>query len=157
MDQDELIDFIIYAKKRGYANISEATEIIKYEKSGAIKIIVKRGDWEYADKYEGSTSFMGRETVYYKGRPIWGMTYHGRVFNENAEVKHNLTIFLKNALAQVDKDSIFRGPRIYMESDFTYINTFHGALNFFSGEEMISQKPNIGLLYELRYNGGDIK
>ncbi|RJQ29603.1 hypothetical protein C4565_01740 [Candidatus Parcubacteria bacterium] len=157
MDQDELIDFIIYAKKRGYANISEATEVIKYEKSGAIKIIIRRGDWEYTDKYVGSKSFIGHEVVYYKGKPVWSMSYHGRVQTDDETTKQHLTAFLKNALAQVDKDSIFRGPRIYMESDFTYINTFHGSLEFFSGEEMISQKPNTGLLYELRYNGGSIR
>jgi len=156
MDEKELIAFIVFAKKNGYANKEGATEIIKYEKSGAVKIIVRKEDWEYTDKYVGSESFIGQEVVYYKGKPMWSMSYHGRVFATDEDMKTKLTAFLKNALLNVSEESLYRGPRIHIDTEFTYINTFHGELNFFSGEEMISKKSANSVLYELRYHGGNI-
>ena len=97
MDENELRNFIIYAKKRGYANSSEATEVIKYEKSGAKKIIVRNGDWEYTDKYVGISNFIGQEIVYYKGKPVWSMTYHGRLNADDEKTKSEFSgrIFCK--------------------------------------------------------------
>lgn len=156
MDENELKDFIIYAKKRGYANTSEATEVIKYEKSGAIKIIVRKGDWEYTDKYVGKICFIGHEIVSYKGRAVWSMTYHGRT-HADEENKPGMVQFLKSALIQVNEKSPFRGPKAYSDPDFTYVNSFYGSLHFFTGEEMISKKGDTKFLYELNYGGGIIE
>ncbi len=156
MSKNDLIAFLIFAKKNAYANIDGATEIIRYEKSGAIKIIVRKGDWEYTDKYVGSESFIGQEVIYQNGKPVWSMSYHGRVFAKDEETKQKLVLFLKNALSNVSEESLFRGPRIHVDTEFTYINTFHGELDFFNGEEMISKKSGNGVLYELRYHGGNI-
>jgi hypothetical protein len=156
MNEKELIAFIVFAKKNGYANKEGATEIIKYEKSGAVKIIVRRGDWEYTDKYIGTDSFLGSEVVLFEGKPVWGMSYHGRIIAKNGTEK-NITSFLKLALLEVDQDKPYRGPEFFKNEkyNFTYINISHGNLNFFSGEEMISEK-DVGEAYELRYIGGAI-
>ncbi|TSC51822.1 MAG: hypothetical protein LiPW41_769 [Parcubacteria group bacterium LiPW_41] len=151
-----LTEFIVYAKKRGYANIHKDTEVIKNLKTGSIKIIIRYGDWEYIDKYDGSTAFMGREVVYFKGKPVWGMNYQGRIFIKAKEIKPEITAFLKKALLNVEEKKPFRGPQTFSDEEFSYMNSVHGPLHFFSGEEMISKRTG-GMLYELRYNGGNLK
>ena len=39
------------------------------------------GDWMYRDSFFGTQDFIGREVVYYKGKPVWGMAYFGRVLH----------------------------------------------------------------------------
>jgi len=155
MDEKELLEFIIYAKKRGYANINGATEVIRYEKSGAVKIIVRLGDWEYTDKYVGTNSFLGSEVVSFKGKPVWGMSYHGRIIVKKET--EGITTFLKLALLEINGSKPYRGPEFFKNEkyNFTYINIPHGTPTFFSGEEMISEK-DVGEAYELRYIGGAI-
>ena len=157
MDKKELIAFIVFAKKNGYANKEGATEIIKYEKSGAVKIIVRKDNWEYSDKYVGSEYFIGQEIVYFQGKPVWSMSYHGRVQTDDEQIKPELIAFLKNALLTVNEKEVFRGQHIYIESDFTYVNVSDGTINFFHGDEIISQRSKVGKLYELHYNGGSVQ
>ena len=57
------------------------------------------GDWMYRDSFFGTQDFIGCEVVYYKGKPVWGMTYFGRVLHPETS-KSTLWTFLKTSLLQ---------------------------------------------------------
>lgn len=63
--------------------------------------------------------------------------------------------FLRQALKLVDTNSIYRGPKHYVENNYIYKNECEGTLDDFHGKESILMDGQ--KVYELRYNGGSVQ
>jgi len=149
LDLKQLREFLVKAKKSTYAAGEAAPKII--EKDNSTTMIFIDGDWKYHDNYFGGEPYGGREVVFYKGKPVYIMTYYGSV-NKNITDLKNLYGFLQQALQLIPEDKPFRGPKEFQANNFKYLNEFTGEIDNFSGEEKIYQNNN--LIYSAKYTGG---
>jgi len=78
------------------------------------------------------------------------MNYIGRVLDEEFSGE-----FLKEALALVPEEYLYRGPLKYEKSEYKYICTVEGDFIWYSGYEEI-YKNNIKI-YECNFHGRLIK
>lgn len=148
----QLADFLKTANKNTYANkdASKApstrfkSEDYHFEKDGLI----------CHDTYFGNRNFIGEEVVYKDNKPVWAANYYGFIFSEAIDEKE-LYGFLREALMQEYSDVIpVRGPKIYQNGNWKYINSAEGGLDRFTGTEEIYQDDV--LLYRAYYHGGFI-
>ncbi len=141
----DLTDFLIKAKKAGYASGGESvvTKEADYSKSTRFS----DGNFSFHDNYFGGEPFGGREVVFYKGKPYWMMVYYG-----HDESNQRIIPFLLKCLSLVPFEMPVRGPRVLMEKDMVYINRWKGTLEHFSGEEFICYKDK--QVYRTLYQGG---
>ena len=144
----ELSEFLVAAKQNTFASGAKGTKgkdhstLYEYEKD----------DWEYQDQFYGAGErFLGRETVWRKKRPVWGMNYHGVKMDKLFEEKR-LYDFLREALIRVEASHPFRGPDKYESSNLRYANVITGDLSSFRGVEFIYETGRT--LYQLDYHGG---
>ena len=148
IDTNELIEFLITAKKNTYAS-NNSKEIIS-SKPNSHDLIYENEKYKYFDSYFGGENFIGEEILYQNNIPIWGMNYCGIELNENFSSK-----FLKEALSNVTIDKPFRGPEIYQNGDYLYICKNDGNFDRFHGkEEIYFHKEKV---YECVFHGGIIK
>jgi hypothetical protein len=145
----QLSEFLVKAKKSGYAAGNRVKKIKEKDKSKTI--IFKDGDWKYHDNYFGSKPFGGREVVFFKNQPVYMMIYYGSV-NKSIKDYKKVYKFLRDALILIPKDKPFRGPKKYVQSDYIYINKFKGKIDNFSGIEIITIKRR--KIYRAKYIGG---
>jgi len=147
METDELRAFVVEAHANGYAT-SEAVET----NDGRKAVEFERGDWRYVDRYVGSRDFLGAETVRYRGDPVWGMHYDGRLTGADAD-PDAVYGFLRSALARVPERSPFRGPD-FERGEFAYESRVDGDLSRFEGTETI--RAGERTVYEGPFAGGRI-
>ena len=142
IDLGELANFIVNAKKKGYAGGEEKTR----EVDGSKTFTFEEGNFYYTDNYAGSSQAPGDEIVRWRrknGQRIWHMAYSGGMNQEywNNDVLSEQTFkFLKEVLMQVTPDLPFRGPQRYENEDFRYTMEVNGDIQRFSGAEWISGK-----------------
>ncbi len=152
---DKLYNFLIMAKKRTYAN-----ENIKKQNStrkGSYDYEYDDGSMLYHDTYFGGKCFMGEEVVYEeKDTPIWGMNYYGITLDESLS-EEIVDKVLRPALMQVGSDNIIpvRGPKKYINGEYTYTFDVLGNIDYFEGEEIIYK--NDKKIYILKCHGGTVK
>lgn len=152
MSNQQLKDFLISAKRNGYAN----KEVIKSEslRPQSEDYHFKDGDLIYHDTYFGARDFIGEEIVYEKKRPIWGVNYYGFLLKEDASEKEVYT-FLRSALMQDAEGMIpVRGPQEYLNGENSYKNRVNGRIERFDGAEEIFMHGNV--VYRGFYHGGFI-
>ncbi len=153
-DKKELCEFLVEAKKTTYAAGDSAKKIINDDKSTTL--IFESGDWKYHDNYFGGEPYGGREVVFFKGKPVYIMTYYGQVDDSVSDINKVYGI-LMDALKLIPEDKPYRGPEKYNNGDLSYENSFTGEVDNFFGEESISENGNE--IYKARYIGGfvDVK
>lgn len=141
------IDFMLKAKKETYAKkqgkvVSSRPNSHDYQ--------YRDGDYLYIDTFLGSEYFGGEECVYQNDIPIYVMNYYGRVIDEafNGD-------FLKESLMLVDHESLFRGPSLHINGEYTYHCSYDGDVNMFNGKEEIYY--NNTKVYECVFHGGLVK
>jgi len=153
IDLKQLINFITEANKAGYA--SGQDDIWKKQPDGSTTINYKREDWLFCDNYFGGEPFGGREVVFYQDKPVFMMTYYGRISDKTLDSKI-IYSFLQKALKLFPEDKPFRGPKnLYEQIDgrkMMYENNYRGEIDYFSGEEKIFIDGKE--VYEARYAGG---
>jgi hypothetical protein len=149
INKKQLCDFLVKAKKAGYASGSFFNKVREKDKSHTIRF--KLGDWGYHDNYFGGEPFGGREVVFYKNKPVFIMTYYGFVDGSVKNVKE-IYKFLREVLGLIPEDKPFRGPKNYKNGDFVYLNNFKGDITNFFGEEVIKLKGK--KVYTAKYIGG---
>ena len=143
--------FLIKAKTETYASGDES-KVIKLN-DGCKEINYALNEFKYRDRYYGEYNFSGEEIVWKNDKAFWSMNYFG-ITNNKIEFPKNFPEFLKEALRKVPRDSPFRGPKIYSNGDFAYVNDINGAIDDFHGIEKIFYK---GVeIYKLYYHGGII-
>ncbi|MBT3816715.1 MAG: hypothetical protein HOG08_00015 [Candidatus Magasanikbacteria bacterium] len=153
-DKKELCKFLVKAKKSTYAAGDSAQKIINDDKSTTL--IFKNGDWKYHDNYFGGEPYGGREVVFFKGEPIYIMTYYGQVDDSVSDINKVYGI-LMDALKLISADNPYRGPKKYNSGNLSYENNSTGEIDNFFGEESITE--NGKEIYKAKYMGGfvDIK
>ena len=147
MQNDEIVGFLIRAKKATYAGKGAETASTRLKSHDLTYI---EGDYMYHDTYLGGANFAGEEAVWLSGNPYWSMNYAGRVIGENFSGD-----FLKEALFNVPAQMPFRGPKEYSSGDYTYECRVSGELEWFCGCETISFRGQV--IYECNFHGGIIK
>lgn len=94
-------------------------------------------DFRYEDQYYGEYLDVGQETVWYRGIPIWGMTYRGGIHKEYDIDKEEAFDFLKIALQNPEKHFPTRGPHWNIDGAYRYLNVPEGDILAFSGKEFV--------------------
>jgi len=156
MDQKllkELSQFLVRAKKYGYASGDESKEYRNKDQSKGY--FLKEKNWAYHDFYYGGEPFGGQEIVYYKKghsfTPFFIMLYYGKVYESVKDFKE-IYKFLKRALSLVSEKEPYRGPKNFKEGNFEYRNEFKGKVDDFQGEEVILRDKKE--VYKANYLGG---
>ena len=156
IDLEELQNFIVKAKKNGYAGGGEYLKL----KDGSKIFTFQEKDLHYEDRFWGSIQAPGREVVRFKdenGQGIWFMAYSGGMLPKHwgDEKLSSLTFkFLKNALRQIDSDAPFRGPGKYENVNFIYETWAEGDIQRFSGKEEIISKKLEKIIFSQDLIGG---
>ena len=148
MSQEELVNFILESNKAGYAE-GNLKKWIK-EIDGSTTITFEKGDWKSHDNFFGGEPYGGRIVIFHENRPYWIMLYYGWV--NKAEEINSVFSVLRNALKEMPQEYPFRGPKEYCEMEYTYSNTWNGAVSRFNGKEIITKKDD--LKYQANYFGG---
>ncbi len=148
MNTKLLRQFLVDANYAGYAS----GKIKKWVKAadGSTSILFEKGSWKSHDNFFGGEPYGGRTIVIYKNQPYWMMVYYGWV--EPGVEADPVYRVLRGALKQMPAAHPFRGPQKFKSGDYTYINSWLGEIDRFSGEEQIKQGRK--LIYQANYIGG---
>ena len=133
--KQEIIDFIGYAKKKGYA---DSNSVWKKSKDGGESLTIKKGNYIYTDTYFGGLVDSGQERIYHKGRVVWVMAYRGGALNKLLAKK--AFSFLKECISKIQKEFPARGPKKVVKDNWRYENKWEGDIKGFVGEESIYYK-----------------
>lgn len=147
MTYDEIIQFLIRAKKSTYAGKGAETAPSRPQSHD---LIYCEDNKMYYDTFLGGEKFAGEETLWIDGKPFWSMNYAGHVTGDNFSGD-----FLKEALLHVPYDKPFRGPAVYSDNDYTYNCEVNGDFEWFQGYETIAYMGTV--IYECYYHGSIIK
>ncbi len=145
IDKDGLLKFLAEAGQSTYAAPKEIRSKHKCKTPilpGHKDYHYENGDWGYHDSYAGSLRAPGREVVFFKGVPVWAMSYQGQsrdVFPEEF-FQEKVFPFLKKALMAAPKNMPFRGPARLLEGYFEYNFDMVGDWRYFTGMEKIFNK-----------------
>jgi len=141
----KLNKFIGQATLNTYAGDGEE---IKPSEPGFHELEYKEGDFYYKDSYGGHFQSWGRETVWYKNKPVWTSLYGGgleKKYFGDKEFSHQTFEFLKKAMSAGEKQEEFqpRGPKEFEEGDWRYQVKWNGDITKFSGHEDILYKGEV--------------
>lgn len=148
-DKKQLGRFLVKAKKATYAAGDKAVKVREADQSTSM--YYEDGEWKYHDNFFGGEPFGGREAVFFKGAPVFIMTYYGKVDTSVSDFK-DVYHFLQKALSEIADGKPFRGPEILEEGDYRYVNHTQGDIEHFFGEEIISRSGKE--VYRANYIGG---
>jgi hypothetical protein len=153
--EKDFIDFLIRAKKATYASQGDEASVTPLLQ-GSRQLEFREGEFLYRDIYFGMSYFIGQETVYYQGNPIWSMSYSGGVDQEyEIDFVKQVYAFLRKAMRNVSSNNPYRGPKEFIEGDYIYSDSNEGGLGQFVGKETIAYfNKNV---YTLNYSGGFIR
>lgn len=147
MNRDEIIGFLIRAKRATYAGKGAETAS---SRPCSHDLQYTDGDLMYLDTFLGGERFAGEEALWINGSPYWSMNYAGRVTGTPFSGD-----FLKEALLRVPFDKPFRGPDIYSDGDYTYKCDIKGDFEWFQGYETIEYRGEV--IYDCYFHGSVIK
>jgi hypothetical protein len=148
----ELHAFIVRAKAATYVGGGAKTQSCR-PASHDLQFV--DGGWAYLDSYFGGTDFIGEETVWYAGNPVWAMNYYGYILRPELITPAQAGQMIKASLSRMYTQNRFLGGFRHSEGSFVYIDTSQGEVGRFTGREWIECD---GIqAYELVYHGGLIK
>ena len=156
---EEILDFLIRAKKNTYANgnAAKVNSSRLSSKDYEYKETINDKKVCYHDTYLGGEKFIGSEVVYIDDKPIWAMNYNGYSVVENLS-EEAMDNALRPALMQVGVDNSVlpvRGPSEFVNGEYKYTFEQSGTMENFTGLERIFKKDI--LIYELHCSGGIVK
>lgn len=144
--------FLHAANKNTYVNAKAAKS--ESSRAGSHDYHFEDGLFIYHDTYFGNREFMGEEVIYHAGRPIWGANYYGTMLDDDME-EATMAAFLRKALMQEYTDVIpVRGPKAFVEGEWSYRFAPMGNLDRFTGVEEIAHLGKI--VFRLQIHGGFI-
>lgn len=139
-----LLKFIARAHRHTYAAPKDIK--LKYKVkfpsfSNHTEYVFIDGDFKYVDFYAGWYWPPGKEIVFYDDKPVWTMSYQGKVSaGLSDEFIEEVYAFLKKALMNFDDAMPFRGPKEFVEGDFKYVFVMNRDYDYFTGREAIFYK-----------------
>jgi hypothetical protein len=115
----------------------------------------EQGPWRYLDSYFGGTDFIGQETVWHGGEPVWSMCYYGFISRPDLIDGARAGATIKAALSSMYREGRFLGGFEWRGEHGTYRDTSTGTYEHFHGREHIA----VGGVeaYALDYFGGLIR
>ena len=143
----QTIAFLIRAKQATYAGKGAETASSRMKSHD---LSYREGEYMYYDTYLGGEKFAGEEALWIADIPYWSMNYVGRVTGECFSGD-----FLKEALLHVPEEEPYRGPREYVNGDYSYHCETEGSFDWFRGRESIDYQGK--QIYECYFHGGLIK
>lgn len=147
MTRDEIIQFLIRAKRATYAGKGAETAS---SRPSSHDLEYREGDLMYLDTFLGGERFAGEEALWTGDVPYWSMNYVGRVTGTPFSGD-----FLKEALLRVPFEKPFRGPQEYSDGDYTYKCEVSGDFEWFQGYETIEYRGAV--IYDCYFHGSTIK
>lgn len=147
-----LHSFILQAKAATYVGSGDPSES---SRPSSHDLRYTQGDFAYLDSYFGSADFIGEEAVYYRGLPVWGENYYGRLLRPDLIRAEEAGQVLKESLFKMYAEGRFLGGWDYQTVRGRYIDQNEGEWTAFTGKEMILQQEI--QVYELHYHGGLIR
>ncbi len=151
-DRTAFIAFLVEAKCNGYA---AGAPPAPSSRPASHDLHYARGDYLYIDTYLGDFDFAGEEAVWLAGRSVWSMNYCGRMLVAQDALPAGFGKFLTAALLQVPPEAPYRGPAQFSQERFAFQCRWHGQLEFFHGDEVITFAGQP--IYEALFHGGAIE
>lgn len=150
IDKKKLTDFILNARTKTYAgNVGEVEALL----TGSKQFEYSDGEWLYRDIYnQGNGKFVGLETIYYQGKPVWSMSYYGnfeKMTEEGADA-----VLRKALIDNWDKVRLGNNVTYKMDDGFVYKNQGSGSIDEVEGSEEITQNGKV--MYYFYYAGAFI-
>jgi hypothetical protein len=147
MLKDNIIDFLIEAKKKTYAGKGQKKLA---SRPNSHDLVYEKDGLKYFDTFLGERKFAGEEALWENDVPFWSMNYIGRILADGFSGD-----FLKEVLLNVPKDMPYRGPREYKNGNYSYKCTVEGTFGWFYGyEEIFNGDLKV---YECAFHGGSIE
>jgi Domain of unknown function (DUF5680) len=134
MDLALLNAFIVKAKRATYVGDGEKAEP---NRPGSHDLIFADGRWSYRDSYFGGTDFLGQETVWFKGEPVWAMNYYGYVLRPDLIDATRAGQTIKAALSAMYVQGRFLGGFEWDGPYGRYLDQSEGGVEHFRGREAI--------------------
>lgn len=143
-DKGSLLEFMTKAHKNTYAAPQEIKSKYKCKTpilEGHRDYDLVEGDWRYHDSFAGIHWAPGREVIFFKGQPVWCMSYQGQTLEGLSDDFIEKTFkFLKSAMRNIDEQMPFRGPKLFKEKNFEYSFVMKGDYQYFNGRESIKYR-----------------
>ena len=144
--------FIIRAKKATY--VADGTKDAS-SRPGSHDLSFHDGDWTYRDSYFGGTDFIGQETVWFKGEPVWSMVYYGYILRPDLIDGSRAAQTLRAALSTETAQGRLLDNFEWSGPHGNFSISSEGTIEHFKGRETIT--VNGTLAYALDYRGGLVK
>ena len=150
MDKEKLADFLFKARQKTNAKAGGQVEPAI---DGMEQAEYSEGDWLYRDIYfNGKSSFMGNDAVYFKGEPVWASSYYAS-FQDITEEK--LDEILRQAIADHSDINAWAKVEKEVSGEYEYSNMpdWEGqTIDEVAGTEKITKNGRD--IYTLFYAGG---
>jgi len=98
--------FIVRAKAATYVG-SGAKSLSR--RPGSHDLEYHQGAFAYQDSYFGGSDFIGEESVYFEGRPVWAMNYYGRILDPERITAAEAGQVIKESLSAMYREGRFLG------------------------------------------------
>lgn len=151
MDKEKLLQFLLKARTKTYAGGGGK---VKPALKDAKQLEYQEEDWLYRDiYYTGKGIFMGLETVYYKDKAVWSMSYYGN-FQKMSEAE--VDSILRKALQENWQTARTWQSVEWEHDEYRYVcePDFDGSIDEMAGSEKIFK--NGEEVYYFYYAGGII-
>ncbi|MCL4516080.1 MAG: DUF5680 domain-containing protein [Firmicutes bacterium] len=149
---EQLNAFIVRAKAATY--VGRGAKSLSY-RPGSHDLQYHEEAFSYLDSYFGGTDFLGQEVVYFEGKPVWSMSYYGRILEPSLISAAEAGQIIQESLSRMYTQGRFLEGFEHSIGDSTYFDTSDGDLTFFTGKEWITRGN--AMVYELLYHGGLVK
>jgi hypothetical protein len=148
----DLEAFIVRAKSATYVGTGPPGEPSRL---GSHDLVFETGDWLYRDSYFGGTDFLGQETVWFQGEPVWAENYYGYIVRPDLIDAIRAGATIKAALSAMYQQARFLGGFDWAGTHGHYQDHSSGDVSHFHGREVILVSGVEA--YALDYCGGLIK
>jgi len=149
---EELEKTIVTAKTASYVGGGGKAEA---SRPGSHDLTWSNGEWFYRDSYFGGTDFLGQETLWHYGEPVWAMNYYGYILRPDLIDAVRAGATIKAALSAMYAQGRFLGGFDWRGPHGRYCDRSTGGAEHFHGRETIL----VGDIeaYALDYFGGLIR
>lgn len=152
MHLNQLTRIIVAAKAATYVGGGDK---VFASRPGARDLSWEQGEWRYLDSYFGGTDFLGQETVWRRGEPVWAMNYYGYIKRLDLIDGQRAGETIKAALSEMYREGRFLGGFEWSGPHGVYRDRSEGGTGQFRGHEAILVEGVEA--YALEYFGGLVK